>query len=125
MSMLKTLVMVAPLALSTAAFAQPSRLSDAQYIAAARCQVLMSSRSLGAQDSQAIDVMMKSEGASRSVFASQRAEDAADSARQAVSHAGAYGKAALIAERDGPCRALTGVATMSASATPAGTTRAN
>jgi hypothetical protein len=125
MSMLKTLVMVAPLALSTAAFAQPSHLSDAQFIAAARCQVLMSSKALGAQDSQTIDAVMKSESGSRSPMVSERAQDAADNAHQAISHAGAYSKAALVAERDGPCRALTNVATMSASATPAGTTRSN
>jgi hypothetical protein len=123
--MLKALLMVTPLALSTAAFAQPSHLSDAQYIAAARCQVLMSSKTLGAQDTHSIDAAMKSEGASRSPMVSERAQDAADNAYLAVSHAGAYSKAALIAERDGPCQALTSVATMSASATPAGTTRSN
>ena len=45
--MFKALIAIVPLALSTAAFAGPSHMNDAQYITAARCQVLMSSAALG------------------------------------------------------------------------------
>jgi hypothetical protein len=123
--MLKILIAIAPLALSTAAFAQPTHMSDAQYIAAARCQVLMSSASLGHQDTSEINALMNAQGGSRSNMAADRAQEAAAAAQQAVRHAGAYSKAALIAERDGSCKTLTGVATVSAAAGSSGTTRTN
>ena len=124
MTNLRALLLIAPLALSTAVMAQPVHLSDAQYIATARCQALMSSANLGRQDTHAIDAMMKSESATRTNGVFDRAEAARDEVAQAARHAGAYTKPQLIAERDGFCRSLTG-ATMSASAATAGATRAN
>ena len=62
--MLKVLVMAAPLVLSTAAFAQPSRVSDAEFIAAARCQALMASPALGRQDTRGIDQVLDAQKAS-------------------------------------------------------------
>ena len=61
MSMLKVLT-VAALAVSTAAAAHPV-LSDAQYLAAARCQALMSSPALGKVDTQMIDLVLRTEAA--------------------------------------------------------------
>lgn len=123
--MLKILIVIAPLALSTAAFAQPTHLSDAQYIVAARCQVLMSSVSLGHPDTSEINALMNAQGGSRSSMAADRAQEAADAAQQAVRHAGAYSKAALIAERDGSCKTLIGAATVSAAASSSAMTQTN
>lgn len=125
MQLLKALILVAPLALSTAALAQPAHISDAEYIAAARCQGLMSSSALGRQDTRAVDAMMKAQSGARIDAVFDRADDARADAVRAASHAGAYGKAALIAERDGVCRSLTGTTTQSASAAAPGSTGAN
>lgn len=125
MSMLKALIIVAPLVLSTAAVAAPDKFTDSQYIAAARCQGLMSSSTLGAVDVHAVDAVMKNEGATRSPAVADRAEDARAQARRAADHAGAYSKGALIAERDGPCHALFAGGPMSASIDGHGTTRTN
>jgi hypothetical protein len=125
MSMLKALIMVAPLVLTTAAIAAPDKFTDSQYIAAARCQALMTSANLGPVDAQAIDAVMKTQGASRSPDVADRAEDARAQAQRAASHAGAYGKGALIAERDGPCHALFTSGPMSASIDAHANTRTN
>jgi hypothetical protein len=125
MSMLKALIIVAPLALATAAVAGPDKFTDSQYIAAARCQALMSSTALGPVDMHGIDAMMKSEGATRSPDVAQRADDARAQAQRAASHAGAYSKGALIAERDGACHDLFAKGPMSASIDAHGSTRTN
>jgi hypothetical protein len=125
MSMLKALIIVAPLVVSTAAVAGSDKFTDSQYIAAARCQALMSSSNLGAVDMHAIDAMMKTEGATRSPAVADRADDARTQAQRAASHAGAYSKAALVAERDGPCHTLFASAPMSASIDAHGSTRTN
>jgi hypothetical protein len=125
MSMLKALIIVAPLVLSTAAVAGPDKFTDSQYIAAARCQALMSSSNLGAVDMQGVDAAMKMEGATRSPAVADRADTARADAKRAASHAGPDGKGALIAERDGPCHALFANGPMSASINSKGSTRTN
>ncbi len=130
MSMLKTFLVMAPVALSaaalsTAATAAPQRLTDAQYIAAARCEVLMSSVSLGRVDTHDIAALLKVQSNARSVEVFDRADLAREQAAQAARHAGAYSKAALVAERDASCAALTSGGTVSAAVTPAGGTRTN
>ena len=119
MSMIKTLLLIAPLALAGAANAQPAHLTDAQYIAAVRCQTLMSSSNLGRQDTRAIDALVTSESATRSPAAFDRGEAARDQTAQVARHAGAYGKASLANERDGLCRSFTGVVQSASAATPA------
>lgn len=123
--MFKILIAIAPLALSTAAFAQPTQLSDAQYVAAARCQALMSSSELGRQDTQGIDSLLKREANTRSNDAFYRAEQARDNASRAARHAGPYSKAQLIAERDGVCRSISRGGTMTASASRPSASRGN
>ena len=125
MSMLKALIIVAPLVLSTAAVAGPDKLTDAQYIAAARCQALMASSALGPVDMHAVDAVMKTEGASRSPAVADQADAARAQADRAVRHAGPDGKATLIAERDGPCRNLLARGPMSAAIEAHGATRTN
>lgn len=121
----KSLIFVAPLALATAAFAQPSRYTDAQFIAASRCEALMTSASLGKQDSRALEARLKVEGAARTGDVMDRADDAREDALRAIGHAGPYARAQLIAERDGPCRSLAGQGVMSAAASSGATTRTN
>ena len=125
MSMLKALIVVAPLVLSTAAIAAPDKLTDAQYIAAARCQALMSSSALGPVDTHAVDAVMKTQGASRSPDVAERADDARAKADRDARHAGPDAKASLIAERTGPCQDLLARGPMSAGIDAHGTTRTN
>ncbi|HLZ84256.1 MAG TPA: hypothetical protein VKQ54_11875 [Caulobacteraceae bacterium] len=125
MSMLKALIVVAPLVLSTAAVAGPDRLTDAQYIAAARCQALMASSALGPVDMHAVDAVMKTEGASRTPDVADRADSARAQADRAARHAGPDAKASLVAERDGACHNLLARSPMSAAIEGHGTTRTN
>jgi hypothetical protein len=125
MSMLKALIIVAPLVLSTAAIAGPDRLTDSQYIAAARCQALMGSSALGPVDMHAVDAIMRTEGASRAPDVADRADSARAQADRAARHAGPDTKATLIAERDGPCHSLLARSPMSASIDGHATTRTN
>ncbi len=123
--MIKQLIVVASLAAASAtiASAAPTRLNDAQYVAAARCQALISSPVLGKGDTSVIDAVLKSEGRDRTEIVYDRADEArADAAREAR-HAGAAARAELTAERDGVCQAWNGGAgsTMaSTQAQPAG-----
>ena len=115
MSILKGFVIAASLAASTAVFAAPTQLSDAQYLAAARCQGLLTSSALGKQDASAIDRFMTSQERGRQSQVIDRADEArADAAREA-SHAGPHEKADLISERDGVCQAWTHPDTATAS----------
>ena len=125
MSMLKALIIVAPLVLSTAAIAGPDRLTDAQYIVAARCQALMASSALGSVDMHAVDAIMKTEGATRAPDVADRADTARAQAARAASHAGPDTRATLIAERDGPCHSLLARSPMSAAIDAHGSTRTN
>jgi hypothetical protein len=124
MSTFKSLLIIVPLAVSSAALAAPAHFTDTQYIAAARCQVLMSSVDLGHEDTHVIDALLRSEERSRSAAVLDLAQGARDDATRAIRHAGIYGKGSLIAERDGACRSLTGE-TMSADATTGGATHSN
>jgi hypothetical protein len=125
MSILKALIIAAPLALSTAAMAAPDLLTDSQYIAASRCQALMASSYLGREDTKDIDAAMRVQGARRLPAVADRAEDARAQADSAARHAGPYSKAALIAERDGPCQTLLAHGATSAAVDAHKTTRTN
>ena len=123
--MLRMVLIAAPLALSTAAVAGSNQLTDAQFIAAARCQALMASSALGREDTRGIDQLIKHKSRWRVPGVMDRADAAREDAERAARHSGPYNKAQLIAERDGACRAVTGAGTTSASVTPAGATRRN
>ena len=118
MSMFKSLLLIAPLALAGAAHAQPAHLTDAQYLAAVRCQTLMSSSNLGREDTRAIDSLVKSEASFRSAAAYDRGESVREDTAQAARHAGAFAKAALSTERDGVCRSFVGAAQTASAASP-------
>ena len=108
MSIFKSSLIAASLsaaALAGVASAHP-QLTDAQYLAAARCQALMSSSALGKVDSASIDAVLKSQASYRTPAVSDRADEIRQDAARAASHAGPNGKSALIAERDGPCASM-------------------
>src|SRR5665213_2149938 len=106
--MLKTLIVVASLAVSTAAIAAPAHLTDSQYLTAVRCQALIASPALGRGDTDAVDTLIKAERQGRDPAVFDRADEMrADAVRQA-GHAGPTEKAQLIAERAGVCQAYGG-----------------
>ena len=115
MQILKGIVIAASLTASTAVFAAPAQLNDAQYLAAARCQGLLTSSALGKQDASAIDAFMASQERGRSPQVVDRADEARTDAARDASHAGPHGKAELISERDGVCQAWTHPDTATAS----------
>jgi hypothetical protein len=117
MSILKGIVIAASLTASSAVFAAPTQLSDAQYLAAARCQGLLTSSALGKQDASAIDSFMASQERGRSVQAIDQAAEARSDAIREASRAGPHGKAELISERDGVCQAWAHPDTTTASRT--------
>lgn len=104
MSGLGNLIAIAALASTGAALAAPTHLDDSQYIAAAHCQGLFQSRSLGAADASQINSVMKSEGATRSLDVADRADQARTDAKRSADHAGSLMKAQLSSERDGACQ---------------------
>jgi len=112
MSMFKALVIAGALATGTAAAASPAHLTDARYLAAARCQVLLSSSALGPVNSQAIDAVMRSEDRIHSTQAYNRATEVRETARNDVRHAGVYARQELAAERNGACQSLMPIQTV-------------
>src|SRR5271168_4717986 len=83
-----------------------ARMTDTQYVAAERCEALMSSTNLGATDSQAIDALVKDQERGRTEIAYEAGQQAHDNAALQASKAGPYEKTKLLAERDGACRTL-------------------
>ena len=92
-------------ALAGAASAHP-QLSDAEFIAAARCQALMSSAALGKVDTTMIDGVLRAQSPYKIPAITVRADEMRADTLRVASHAGHYGKAALIGERDGACGAM-------------------
>lgn len=82
------------------------RMSDAQYVAAARCQALASAPSLGGASSHAFDALVRDQERGRTEMAYEAAQDAHDKAARQIRMAGPYEKSQLAAERDGACQAL-------------------
>ncbi|MHB8529567.1 MAG: hypothetical protein ACYC8V_08680 [Caulobacteraceae bacterium] len=104
--MLKPLIIVASLAVSTSALAAPTHLTDAQYMEAARCRALIASSALGKGDTHVIDALMKREGAGRIGMVYDRADEMGRDAARLARDANGAQKASLVAERDGACLAF-------------------
>jgi len=110
-TMKKTLIAAALIvaASATAAAAQPAaRLTDAQFVKAARCKGLAKSEALGAIDTAALDAVIKSNKRARADFVVDRAMNAQDDAQSEAARADDARKAELIAERNGACAAIAG-----------------
>ena len=123
--MLKTLIVVASLAVSTAAIAAPAHLTDSQYLTAVRCQALIASPALGRGDTGAVDALIKAERQGREGAVFDRADEVRADAARVAGHAGPTEKAQLIAERGGACQAYGGASTTTAAAQIAQPTGAN
>ena len=104
---LSTAILAATVAVAavTPALAAP-RISDKQYIQAARCQGLAKAPALGEADTQALDSLVKSQGQGRHPYIRDRADEARQAAGSEARRAGPEGKAVLIAERDGVCKTI-------------------
>lgn len=103
MRILTAAVVLATAAASTAAFAQSERLTDAQYISAARCSGLMQEA-----DATAITAKLKAQS-NRQVVVLDRADAARkDAVRKSRKATGAGGKAEIAREIATTCAAFTG-----------------
>ncbi|HSZ53020.1 MAG TPA: hypothetical protein VK801_15745 [Caulobacteraceae bacterium] len=88
------------------AAAAGSRLTDTQYVQAARCQALASAASLGGSSPTPFDSLVRDQERGRAEVAYEAAQTAKENAAHEAREAGAYEKSRLTAERDGPCRVL-------------------
>jgi hypothetical protein len=104
MSIINGFIVVAALAASTVAVAQPAQISDTQYLAVARCRALIASPALGKQDTSAIDSVLKAQGRARVSEVIDRADEVQSDASRAARRAEGEQKAKLVAERDGVCQ---------------------
>lgn len=103
------LIVTLAAAAATTATAQPSaRLSDVDFMQAARCRGLAGSEALGAMDTKAIDAMLKEQGHGRAAFITGKADELRDNAVRSAKRAGGYTKEKLVAERDGVCKRFLG-----------------
>jgi hypothetical protein len=93
-------------ATATTAVAQPNvRLSDVEYMQAARCAGIAAST---AADTASINALLKAQGKGRANYISAKADELQSDAARAVRRANDYGKQSLIAERDGVCKRFLG-----------------
>jgi len=93
-------------ATATTAVAQPNvRLSDVDYMQAARCRGIAAST---AADTASIDALLKAQGKGRATYVSAKADELQSDAARAVRRANDNGKQSLIAERDGACKRFLG-----------------
>ena len=115
------LTAAALLAVSAAAPAfAADRVSDGELVRASRCLGLAKAANLGASDTTALQTFIKVQGKSRDMLVQDRADAAERAARTEAGRAKGAQKDALIAERDGVCKALVETASALAPASPAG-----
>ena len=107
--MRKTVILLTAAA-SLVATAAPAlaaeRLTDAQYIRANRCLGLTEAKTLGDADATALKELIKGQRIGRHIFTGERADTARSEAKREASKASDTTKAALLEERDGPCKEL-------------------
>ena len=104
--MLKAITIIAAVATAGAGVAAPARLTDVQFIQAARCEALIGSPALGGGDTAAIKALIKSQRGGRVDYIFSKADDAERAAEREARHASDYTRTKLIAERDGVCQAF-------------------
>jgi len=105
---MRTTIVIAALAAAaaTSAFAQPdSRLSDVEYMQAARCAGIASA---GGVDTASINAMLKTQGRSRVAYIADKADEMRSDAARSAKHANGYAKEKLNAELDGVCKRFLG-----------------
>lgn len=87
-----------------------SKMSDLQYLQAARCRGLATSEALGKLDTTGLDAMLKQESASRAPAVRSSAQKKLISAREQGDAATAAEKGRLLAERASNCAIYLGEA---------------
>ena len=90
------------------AFAQSGRVSDVEFLQAARCHGLVASEALGAMDTASIEAFMAAQSKGRNNYIADKADQVTTDAKRAAKRAGSERKASLIAERDGACARFAG-----------------
>jgi hypothetical protein len=88
-------------AAATTATAQPGRLTDIEYLQAARCSGLAAAQGM---DTSAYDAVLKSQRVGRAGFIQDKADTTKSEAKRLIARAGAERKPVLLAELDGACR---------------------
>ena len=96
------------------------RISDGALLRASRCLGLAKSESLGVVDASALEAFVKIQRRGREPLIRDRANTAEQTARNQAAKAGEEAKTTLIAERDGPCKALVETPSTVSAGTPAG-----
>lgn len=109
-----TLAAAVSAAAITPVFADTTRLTDTQYIAASRCVGLESAKSLASSDSAALRQLVKNQSWGRTSDVYDRADEARDNGERAANRGGAEATMGLVAERDGLCHSF--IANQTASA---------
>ena len=105
MSILKSLIVAAAgVTVAASAMAGTERLTDSQYLAAARCDGLYNSPALGKVDASGMDKVFKTETNYRDPAIVDRGESVRDNAKHEARDGSAASRAALTAERDGACQ---------------------
>jgi hypothetical protein len=92
-------------AAATTASAGSNRLSDIDYLQAARCSGLAASQSM---DPSAYDNVLKAQRVGRAGYIQDKADATRNDAKRQAARAGAERKPMLLAELDGACRRFGG-----------------
>jgi hypothetical protein len=106
---MRTLIAIAALAAATTstAFAQPSdRLSDVDYMQAARCAGIASAE--GSIDVASVNALLKTQGRGRAAYISDKADEMRSDAARSAKRANGYAKEKLNAELGGVCKRFLG-----------------
>ena len=91
-----------------AASAKPNHLTDAQYLEAARCVGLASSKNLGPVDGGAMKAWLQAQSTARLSDVLDRGDQVQDDARREADRAGDMTRPKLQAELSGVCTTLRG-----------------
>jgi hypothetical protein len=83
-----------------------NRVSDGELMRASRCLGLAKAANLGVSDPTALQAFVKVQSKGRDPLVQERVEEAERAAKSEAGKAKDGGKASLIAERDGACKAL-------------------
>jgi len=106
---MRTIATIVALAAATAttAFAQPNvRLSDVEYMQAARCAGIASVDS--SIDTSSVTALRKAQGAGRMAFVADKADEMRSDAARSARRANGYAKERLNAELGGACKRFLG-----------------
>ncbi|HEX6859045.1 MAG TPA: hypothetical protein VF138_02430 [Caulobacteraceae bacterium] len=99
-----TIIALTVAASAAPAFAQGERLTDVEYLQAARCAGLVSSDALGATDSASMEAFMKAQSRGRASFIVDKADQIAATAKRSAKRAAGQHRASLVAEREACAR---------------------